>query len=61
VELQRTGSGFFLGRVDGGRIFKQFLGGEDDLIRNVHDVAKTASLDGGEEGYILAELAKVKA
>ncbi len=41
VELPRTGSGFFLGCVDGGRIFKQFLGGEDDMIHVVKQGNRT--------------------
>ena len=39
---------------------KLFLGAEEDLIRNVHGIAKTAGLDGDELGYILAAIAKIK-
>lgn len=39
---------------------KLFLGAEEDLIRNVHGIAKTAGLDGDELGYLLAAIAKIK-
>jgi hypothetical protein len=39
---------------------KLFLGAAEDLIRNVHGIAKTAGLDGDELGYILAVIAKIK-
>jgi hypothetical protein len=39
---------------------KLFLGAEEDLIRNVHGIAKTAGLDGDEVGYLLAALARIK-
>ena len=37
-----------------------FLGDEEDLIRNVHGIAKTAGLDGDKLGNILAAIAKIK-
>ena len=39
---------------------KLFQGSKEDLIRNVHGIAKTAGLDGGELRYILAAIAKIK-
>jgi hypothetical protein len=44
------------GEVD----FNYVVGAEEDLIRNVHGIAKTAGLDGDELGYLLAAIAKIK-
>ena len=49
-----------LARTEGDVTHKLFLGAEEDLIRNVHGIAKTAGLDGDELGYILAAIAKIK-
>jgi len=49
-----------LARTEGEVTHKLFLGAEEDLIRNVHGIAKTAGLDGDELGYILAAIAKIK-
>ena len=49
-----------LARTEGEATHKLFLGAEEDLIRNVHGIAKTAGLDGDEMGYILAAIAKIK-
>ena len=46
-----------LARTEGKVTHKVFLGAED-LIRNVHGIAKTAGLGG--VGYILAATAKIK-
>jgi hypothetical protein len=39
---------------------KLFLGAEDDLIRNIHGIAKSAKLDGDELGYLLGAVAKLR-
>ena len=49
-----------LARTEGQVTHKMFLGAEEDLIRNIHGLAKVAELDGDELGYILAEVAKIK-
>ncbi|MGA2618051.1 MAG: hypothetical protein ABSF26_10610 [Thermoguttaceae bacterium] len=49
-----------LARTEDQVTHKLFLGAEEDLIRNVHGIAKTAGLDGDELGYILAAIAKIK-
>ena len=47
-----------LARTEGKVTHKVFLGAEEDLIRNVHGIAKTAGLGG--VGCILAAIAKTK-
>jgi hypothetical protein len=49
-----------LARTEGEVTHKLFLGAEEDLIRNVHGIAKTAGLDGDELGFLLAAIAKIK-
>ena len=49
-----------LARTEGEVTHKLLLGAEEDLIRNVHGIAKTAGLDGDELGYLLAAIAKIK-
>jgi len=49
-----------LARTEDQVTHKLFLGAEEDLIRNVHGIAKTAGLDGDELGYVLAAIAKIK-
>ncbi len=49
-----------LGRVTGQVSHKTFLGAEEDLIRNIHGLAKVAELDGDEVGYLLGRVAKIK-
>ena len=39
---------------------KLFLGAEEDFIRNVHGIAKTAAWDGDELRYVLAAVARIK-
>jgi len=39
---------------------KQFLGAEEDLLRNVHGIAEVAELDGDELGYLLGKIASIK-
>jgi len=52
--------GHILGRCEGQPGFSTFLGAADDLLRNVHGVAKVAELDGDELGYLLGRVAKIK-
>jgi hypothetical protein len=59
VELRRTANGFLLGRVEGGPKFKQLLGTEDDVVRDIQHIAKAAGLDEDELGYLLAQIATV--
>jgi hypothetical protein len=40
--------------------FNHLIGEEEDLIRNVHGLAKTAGLDGDELGYLLAAIARIR-
>jgi hypothetical protein len=49
-----------MGRLKGEAGFNHILGDEEDLIRNVHGIAKTAGLDGDELGYLLAAIARIK-
>ena len=46
-----------LARVEGQVSHQQFLGAEQDLVRNVHGVAQVAGLDGDEVGYLLGRVA----
>ena len=49
-----------LGRTPGEVRFKAFRGGKAGLIRNIHEVATVAGLDGDEVGYLLGQVAKIK-
>jgi hypothetical protein len=49
-----------LARTEDEVTHKLFLGAQEDLIRNVHGIAKAAGLDGDELGYLLAAIAKIK-
>ena len=60
VELVITPDGHILGRCDGQPSFSAFLGSLDDLLRNLHGVAKVAEPDGDELGYLLAKVAEIK-
>jgi hypothetical protein len=48
AEMVITPDGHLLGRCDGEATFKAYLGAPEDLVRNVHGVAKVAELDGDE-------------
>jgi hypothetical protein len=37
-----------------------FRGAAEDLLRNIHDLAKVAQLDGDEVGYLLGKVAETK-
>jgi hypothetical protein len=37
-----------------------FLGASQDLLKNIHGVAKVAELDGDEVGYLVAKVAEIK-
>ena len=60
VEMAITPDGHILGRCDGEVSFKAFLGASEDLLKNIHEVAKTADLDGDESGYLVAKVAEIK-
>jgi hypothetical protein len=49
-----------LARTNGQATHKLMLGAEEDLIRNIHGIAKAAGLDGDELGYLLGTVAKLK-
>jgi hypothetical protein len=52
--------GGFLARREGHVSFDQFFGAEEDLIRNMHRVAKVAELDGDEVGNLMGRVAEIK-
>ena len=60
LEMQITPDGHLLGRSEGQVTFYTFLGASEDLLRNVHWVAKVAELDGDEVGFLLAKIAEIK-
>jgi len=60
IEMVMTPDGHVLGRCDGDSSFKIFLGASDDLLKNIHGVAKVADLDGDEVGYLVAKIAEIK-
>ena len=60
VEMVSTPDGHLLGRCEGEASCQAFLGETDDLIRNIHGVAKVAGLDGDEVGYLVAKVAEIK-
>jgi hypothetical protein len=60
VEMVITPDGHLLGRCEGEASFKAFLGAAEDLLRNIHGVAKVAELDGDELGYLLGKVAEIK-
>ncbi len=59
-DLYLSPSRCLLARVTGQVSHKTFLGAEEDLIRNIHGLAKVAELDGDEVGYLLGRVAKIK-
>ena len=59
-ELHLTPDHCLLARVEGEVTHKHFLGAEEDLIRNIHGVAKAAELDGDEVGYLVGRVAEIK-
>jgi hypothetical protein len=60
VEMVITPDDYLLGRCDGESAFQAFLGGSEDLIQNIHGVAKVAELDGDEIGYLVGRVAEIK-
>jgi len=60
VEMTITPDGHLLGRCDGEPSFKAFLGASQDLLKNIHGIAKVAELDGDEVGYLVAKVAEIK-
>jgi hypothetical protein len=59
-ELHLTPDRCLVARVEGEITHKHFLGAEEDLIRNIHGVAKVAGLDGDEVGYLVGKVAEIK-
>lgn len=49
-----------LARPAGEISFKVFIGAEQDLIRNIHGIAKVAELDGDEVGFLLGKIAAIQ-
>ena len=49
-----------LARLEGQVTHQQFLGAEEDLLRNVRGIAEVAELDGDELGYPLGKIASIK-
>jgi len=60
VEVVITPDGHLLGRCEAEVTFKAFLGASEDLLKNIHGVAKVAELDGDEVGYLLGKVAEIK-
>ena len=59
VEMVISPDGHMLGRCAGWERFT-LLGASEDLLKNIHEVAKTADLDGDESGYLVAKVAEIK-
>ena len=60
IEMVITPDGHILGRCEGDAAFKVFLGASDDLIKNIHGVARVAELDGDEVGFLVGKVAEIK-
>jgi hypothetical protein len=60
LEMAISPQGQMLGRCEGQPGFSTFLGASEDLLKNIHGVAKVAELDGDELGYLLGKVAEVK-
>jgi hypothetical protein len=60
VEMTISPDGHLLGRCEDEPSFKAFLGASQDLLKNIHGVAKVAELDGDELGYLVAKVAEIK-
>ena len=60
IEMVITPDGHMLGRCEGDAAFKVFLGASEDLIKNIHGVARVAELDGDEVGFLVAKVAEIK-
>jgi len=60
VEMFITPDGHMLGRCQGQTAVSAFLGAAEDLLKNIHGVAKVADLDGDELGYLLGKFAEIK-
>jgi hypothetical protein len=59
-ELRITCNRHLVGRTPGEARFKAFRGAKAGLIRNIHEIAAVAGLDGDELGYLLGEVEKIK-
>ena len=59
-ELRIRSDRHLFGRLPGEVTFKAFRGAKAGLIRNIHQIAAVAGLDGDEVGYLLGEVEKIK-
>lgn len=60
LEMAISPDSHMVGRCEGQPGFSTFLGATEDLLKNVHGVAKVAELDGDEIGYLVGKVAEVK-
>jgi len=60
LEMVISPDGHMLGRCEGQPGFSTFLGASEDLLKNIHGVAKVAELDGDEIGFLVAKVAEIK-
>jgi|SRR3972149_7711771 len=60
LEMVIIPDGHLLRRCEGQLTLSTFLGASEDLLRNVHGVAKVAELYGDEVGFLLAKIAEIK-
>ena len=60
LEMVITPDGHVLGRCETDTSFKVLLGDSEDVLKNIHGVAKVAELEGDEVGYLLAKVAEIK-
>jgi hypothetical protein len=60
LEMMIARDGHMVGRCEGQPGFSTFLGAAEDLLKNIHGVAKVAEPDGDELGYLLGKVAEVK-
>ena len=59
-DLRITRDHHLLGRTSGQATFKAFRCAEAGLIRNIHEIAAVAGLDGDELSYLLGKVEKIK-
>jgi len=60
VDMVIAPGGHLLGRCEDAVSFDAFLGSSEDLIRNIHGVARVAGLDGDEVGFLVGRVAELK-
>jgi len=52
--------GHLIGRAQGQTSLASDLGSQDDLTRNIHELAAVAELDGDGVGYLVGAVAAIK-